>query len=145
LASEYRTRERYIGMDIVTSDGTTLSAGRQGGDRRDHDAVDISRSPEIKRGAIKIGLRGRGSRRGTKYFDVKSFGANFAYTLDGGPLGEIEFGRSTRSRDDQDPGVAVHPGYAKDKLVNAIRSRDIVARLPRHGSEPRVRQGYIHP
>jgi tripeptide aminopeptidase len=153
LASEYPNLEsRYIGMDIVTSDGTTLlGADDKAGIAEIMTAVDIlARSPEIKRGAIKIGFTpDEEVGAGTKYFDVKSFGANFAYTLDGGPLGEIEFETfNAFLATIKIQGVAVHPGYAKDKLVNAIRVlADIVTRLPKDMAPEttEARQGYLHP
>jgi tripeptide aminopeptidase len=150
---EYPNLEsRYIGMDIVTSDGTTLlGADDKAGIAEIMTAVDIlAQSPGIKRGAIKIGFTpDEEVGAGTKYFDVKGFGANFAYTLDGGPLGEIEFETfNAFLAVIKIQGVAVHPGYAKDKLVNAIRVlADIVARLPKHMAPEttEARQGYIHP
>ncbi|MBP2681574.1 MAG: pepT [Candidatus Krumholzibacteriota bacterium] len=150
---EYPNLEkRYIGMDIVTSDGTTLlGADDKAGVAEIMTAVDIlARSPEIQRGAIKIGFTpDEEVGAGTKYFDVEKFGANFAYTLDGGPIGEIEFETfNAFLATIKIQGVAVHPGYAKDKLVNAIRVlADIVTRLPRDMAPEttEARQGYIHP
>jgi tripeptide aminopeptidase len=150
---EYPNLEnRYIGMDIVTSDGTTLlGADDKAGIAEIMTAVDIlARSPEIKRGAVKIGFTpDEEVGAGTKYFDVAKFGANFAYTLDGGPIGEIEFETfNAFLAVVKIQGVAVHPGYAKDKLVNAIRVlADIVTRLPRNMAPEttEARQGYIHP
>jgi tripeptide aminopeptidase len=151
--TEYPNLEsKYIGMDIVTSDGTTLlGADDKAGVSEIMTAVDLFlRNPEIPRGHIKIGFTpdeeiGRGADR----FDVARFAADFAYTMDGGPLGEIEyetfnaFGAVVTI-----DGVGVHPGYAKDKLVNAIRAvGDFVSRLPRDLSPEMTenREGYMHP
>jgi len=111
-------------MDIVTSDGTTLLARRQGGGGRDHDRGGVvPAQPRHPRGVIKVGFTpDEEIGKGADHFDVKRFGADFAYTMDGGPLGEIEYETfnafgATVTID----GVGVHPGYAKNKLVNAIR------------------------
>jgi tripeptide aminopeptidase len=153
LASEYPNLEgRYIGMDIVTSDGTTLlGADDKAGCAEIMTAVDIlMQNPQIKHGDFKVGFTpDEEVGRGADKFDVEKFGAQFAYTVDGGPLGEIEF--ETFNADAAHitfEGVAVHPGYAKDKLVNAIRMlADFVGQLPREMSPEMTeeRQGYIHP
>jgi tripeptide aminopeptidase len=150
---EYPNLEkRYIGMDIVTSDGTTLlGADDKAGIAEILTAVDVfMRNPGFKRGAIRIAFTpDEEVGNGTKFFDVKKFGADFAYTLDGGPLGEIEletFNAFLATIKIQ--GVGVHPGYAKNKLVNAIRVfADIVTRLPKDMAPETTesRQGYIHP
>jgi tripeptide aminopeptidase len=150
---EYPNLEkRYIGMDIVTSDGTTLlGADDKAGVAEIMTAVDLfMRNPGIRRGAIKIGFTpDEEIGAGTKYFDVKAFGADFAYTLDGGPLGEIEFETfNAFLATVKIQGIGVHPGYAKDKLVNAIRVlADIVTRLPKEMAPEttEAREGYIHP
>ena len=150
---EYPNLEkRYTGMDIVTSDGTTLlGADDKAGIAEIMTAADVLlRSPDIKRGAIKIGFTpDEEIGAGTKHFDVKSFGADFAYTLDGGPIGEIEFETfNAFLATIKIQGVAVHPGYAKNKLVNAIRVfADIVTRLPKDMAPEttEAREGYIHP
>jgi tripeptide aminopeptidase len=150
---EYPNLEkRYLGMDIVTSDGTTLlGADDKAGIAEIMTAVDLLiQNPNLKRGAIKIGFTpDEEIGAGTKYFDVKTFGADFAYTVDGGPLGEIEFETfNAFLAIVKIQGVGVHPGYAKDKLVNAIRVlADIVTRLPKSMAPEttEARQGYIHP
>jgi tripeptide aminopeptidase len=150
---EYPNLEkRYVGMDIVTSDGTTLlGADDKAGIAEIMTAVDVFiRNPDLGRGAIKIGFTpDEEIGAGTKHFDVKSFGADFAYTLDGGPLGEIEFETfNAFLAVIKIQGVGVHPGYAKGKLVNAIRVvADIVTRLPKDMAPEttEAREGYIHP
>jgi tripeptide aminopeptidase len=152
-ASEYPNLEgMYVGMDIVTSDGTTLlGADDKAGIAEIMTAVDMFlRNPDIPRGAIKVGFTpdeeiGRGADR----FDVPRFGAQFAYTMDGGPLGEIEYETfNAFSAVVTIDGVGVHPGYAKNKLVNAIRAMgDFISRLPRELSPEMTenREGYLHP
>jgi tripeptide aminopeptidase len=153
LASEYPNLEkRYIGMDIVTSDGTTLlGADDKAGVAEIMTAIDIfNQNPDVKHGTIKVGFNpDEEIGRGANHFDVEKFGAQFAYTMDGGPLGEIEF--ETFNADAavvKFTGVGVHPGYAKGKLVNAIRMlADFVNKLPREMSPEctEEREGYIHP
>ncbi len=151
--SEYPNLEKmYIGMDIVTTDGTTLlGADDKAGIAEIMTAVDVFlRNPDIPRGVIKVAFTpDEEIGKGADHFDVERFGANFAYTMDGGPLGELEcetfnaFGAVVTIE-----GVGVHPGYAKNKLVNAIRILgDFVVRLPRELSPEMTegREGYIHP
>ncbi|MEE9270003.1 MAG: peptidase T [Candidatus Krumholzibacteria bacterium] len=152
-ADEYPNLEkRYIGMDIVTSDGTTLlGADDKAGVAEIMTAVDTLReNPEVTHGTIKIAFTpDEEIGHGTRYFDVKKFGADFAYTMDGGPLGEIQFETfNAFGAVIKIEGVGVHPGYAKDKLVNAIRIfADIVTRMPKEMSPEMTsgREGYIHP
>jgi tripeptide aminopeptidase len=151
--TEYPNLEkRYVGMDIVTSDGTTLlGADDKAGIAEILTAVDLfMRNPDLQHGTVRIAFTpDEEVGNGTKFFDIKKFGADFAYTLDGGPLGEIEFETFNAFQAViKIQGVGVHPGYAKDKLVNAMRVfADIVTRLPRDMAPETTenRQGYIHP
>ncbi|MCI0451543.1 MAG: peptidase T [Candidatus Latescibacteria bacterium] len=152
-AAEYPNLEKmYIGMDIVTSDGTTLlGADDKAGVAEIMTAVDLFlQNPDIPRGIVKVGFTpdeeiGRGADR----FDVARFEATVAYTMDGGPLGEIEYETfNAFSATITLEGFGVHPGYAKNKLVNAIRMLgDFVSRLPREMSPEATenREGYLHP
>jgi tripeptide aminopeptidase len=152
-ASEYPNLERmYKGMDIVTTDGTTLlGADDKAGCAEVMTAVDLFlQNPDIPRGVIKVGFNpDEEIGRGADKFDVKRFGADFAYTMDGGPLGEIEYETfNAYGAVITIEGFGVHPGYAKDKLVNAIRIMgDFITRLPREMSPEMTdqREGYIHP
>jgi tripeptide aminopeptidase len=151
--AEYPNLEgRYVGMDIVTSDGTTLlGADDKAGVAEIMTAVDLFlRNPEVKHGTIRVGFNpdeeiGRGADR----YDVKRFGAKYAYTMDGGPLGELEFETfNAFACDVTVTGVAAHPGYAKGKLVNAIRIlAEFVEHLPRDMAPETTeeREGYVHP
>jgi tripeptide aminopeptidase len=151
--SEYPNLERmYRGMDIVTTDGTTLlGADDKAGVAEIMTAVDLFlHNPDIPRGVIQVGFTpDEEIGRGADKFDVKRFGAEFAYTMDGGPLGEIEYETfNAYAATVTIEGFGVHPGYAKDKLVNAIRIvGDFVTRLPRELSPEATdqRDGYIHP
>jgi tripeptide aminopeptidase len=151
--SEYPNLEkRYIGMDIVTSDGTTLlGADDKAGIAEIMTAVDVlNQNPDVRHGTVKIGFNpDEEVGRGADHFDVEKFGAAFAYTMDGGPLGEIEYETfNAFSAELIIKGFGVHPGYAKGKLVNAIRIlADFVDRLPRDMAPETTeqREGYIHP
>jgi tripeptide aminopeptidase len=151
--SEFPNLEsRYIGMDIVTGDGTTLlGADDKAGIAEIMTAIDLlDRNPGIRHGAIKIGFTpDEEVGRGADNFDVERFGADFAYTMDGGPLGEIEYETfNAFSAELTIKGVSAHPGYAKGKLVNAIRIlADFVQKLPVEMAPETTenREGYIHP
>src|SRR5262249_40428878 len=106
--------------------------------------------PEIPHGAIRIGFTpDEEVGRGTERFDVKKFGAAFAYTLDGGVRGQLE--PETFSADSMEftfRGNNTHPGYAKNKMVNAIKvAAAFLSRLPREGSPETTasREGFVHP
>lgn len=144
--------ERYIGMDIVTSDGTTLlGADDKAGVAEIMTAVDqLLQNPDFEHGTIKVAFTpDEEVGRGVNHFDVEKFGAEFAYTIDGGPLGEIQtetfnaYGAVIHIE-----GIGVHPGYAKGKLVNAIKMlADIIKRLPEDMSPETTdgREGYLYP
>lgn len=116
--------KNYVGQTLITTDGTTLlGADDKAGIAEIMTAMEYLVShPEIKHGKIRIAFTpdeeiGRGPHK----FDVKAFGADFAYTMDGGPLGELQyesfnaaFAKVTTK------GTSVHPGSAKGKMVNAI-------------------------
>jgi tripeptide aminopeptidase len=151
--SDYPNLEKmYKGMDIVTTDGTTLlGADDKAGVAEIMTAVDLFlQNPDIPRGVVKVGFTpDEEIGRGADKFDVKRFGAEFAYTMDGGPLGEIEYETfNAYGAVVTIEGFGVHPGYAKGKLVNAIRILgDFITRLP-HQMSPEMtdqREGYIHP
>jgi tripeptide aminopeptidase len=151
--SDYPNLEdRYIGMDIVTGDGTTLlGADDKAGIAEIMTAVDLlNQNPEVRHGTLKVGFTpDEEVGRGADHFDVGKFGADFAYTIDGGPLGEIEFETfNAFAAELKLTGVSAHPGYAKDKLVNAIRIlADFVQKLPTDLAPETTeqREGYIHP
>jgi tripeptide aminopeptidase len=151
--AEYPNLEaNYIGMDIVTSDGTTLlGADDKSGVAEIMTAVDLfMQNPDIEHGTIKIAFTpDEEVGHGTRYFDVEKFGADFGYTMDGGPLGEIEYETFNAFVCALHiTGVGVHPGYAKDKLVNAVKVfADFINRLPDDMSPETTedREGYLFP
>ncbi|HSU82769.1 MAG TPA: peptidase T [Thermoanaerobaculia bacterium] len=145
-------RER-IGDDIITSSGTTLlGADNKSGVAEIMTAAEYLVShPEIPHGAIRVGFTpDEEVGAGTKYFDVAKFGARYAYTMDGGARGEIEM--ETFSADAMTitfVGFNTHPGFAKGKMINAIKvAADFISRLPKDGLSPETTEGYegfVHP
>ena len=143
---------RCVGHTIVTSDGTTLlGADDKGGVAEIVTLVAwLGRHPEFRHGTIKIAFTtDEEIGRGTEHFNVPAFGADYAYTLDGSDLGEIE--DETFCADSAlvtIEGHDVHPGYAKGKMVNAVRvAAALVERLPQDllPETTEDRQPYLHP
>ncbi len=141
-----------IGNDIITSDGTTLlGADNKAGIAEIMTMLEVLKhNPEIKHGDLRIGFTpDEETGSGTKYFDVKKFAADFAYTVDGGTVGEIEnetFNASAAVY--KITGINVHPGYAKGKLVNGIRIVADIIKLLESEPAPETtekREGYLHP
>jgi tripeptide aminopeptidase len=145
--------EKLIGHDIITASGTTLlGADDKAGVAEIMDAAHfLMTHPEVKHGTIKILFTpDEEVGRGTAKVDLEKLGADFGYTLDGGEAGSLE--DETFSADGVEitiHGVIIHPGYAKAKLVNALKiAGEILARLPKTELSPETtegRQGFIHP
>lgn len=142
-----------VGHDIVTTDGTTLlGADDKAGIAEIMTAVAyLARHPELPRARIRVAFTvDEEVGRGAEDFDLDAFGADVAYTLDGGGLGEIEIETfSAKSLRITIRGVSVHPGSAKGKLVNAVKlAADLIEMLPRDHLSPETtegREGYVHP
>ena len=142
-----------IGNDIVTASGTTLlGADNKAGVAEIVAAADyLMAHPEIPHGAIRIGFTpDEEVGAGTKYFDVARFGAKYAYTMDGGRRGELE--TESFSADAMTfvfRGLNTHPGYAKGRMLNAIKvAADFINRLPKGELSPETTEdyeGYVHP
>jgi len=151
--SENPHLDEQIGNDIITASGTTLlGADNKAGVAEIVAAAEyLLAHPEIPHGPIRIGFTpDEEVGRGTEHFDVEKFGAKYAYTVDGETLGEIEM--ETFSADSMTvvfQGFNTHPGYAKDKLVNAIKvAADFLERLPKDTLSPETTDGYdgyVHP
>jgi tripeptide aminopeptidase len=145
--------KEQVGNDIITASGTTLlGADNKAGVAEIVAAAEyLVAHPEIPHGAIRVGFTpDEEVGNGTKYFDVAKFGARYAYTMDGETLGEIEM--ETFSADAMTitfQGFNTHPGYAKGKMVNAIKvAADFISRLPKDGLSPETTEGYdgyVHP
>jgi len=143
---------RCKGDTLITSDGASLlGADDKAGIAEILSAVEyLQAHPEIPRGTIKIAFTpDEEIGKGTLHFDVEKFGADFAYTMDGGDLGEIENETFTASSATLTvKGHNVHPGYAKDKMVNAVRiTAELLTHLPADMAPETTekREGYIHP
>jgi len=116
--------KEYAGDTIITTDGTTLlGADDKAGITEIMTAIKyLVEHPEIKHGEIKIGFTpDEEIGRGVDFFDVKKFGAQYAYTMDGSHVGELEFENFNAAKLTVNiQGRNVHPGYAKDKMLNSM-------------------------
>jgi tripeptide aminopeptidase len=142
-----------VGHDIVTASGKTLlGADNKSGVAEIMAAAEyLVAHPEIMHGAIRIGFTpDEEVGQGTKHFDVARFGASYAYTMDGGARGELEF--ETFSADAMTvtfKGFNTHPGFAKGRMINAIKlAAGFIGRLPSDRLSPETtegRDGFVHP
>ena len=121
---EFPELKDYVGQTLITTDGTTLlGADDKAGVAEIMSAVEyIMEHPEFRHGEIKIGFTpDEEIGRGVDRFDVARFGAKYAYTMDGGAIGELEYENfNAASAKVHIQGRNIHPGYAKDKMLNAI-------------------------
>jgi tripeptide aminopeptidase len=141
----------YKGQTLITTDGTTLlGADDKAGITEIVSAMEyLIQHPEIKHGTIKIGFTpdeeiGRGAHK----FDVKAFGADWAYTMDGSQIGELEFENfNAASAKVKVQGKIVHPGYAKGKMINSMYiATEFINALPRLETPEHTEgyQGFFH-
>ncbi len=143
----------HVGHELVTSDGTTLlGADDKAGVATIMAAAEyLLAHPEIEHGPIRICFtRDEEIGTGTDELELDALGADAAYTLDGSTAGEIENETWTaREATITFTGVAVHPGYAKDRLVNALKvAAHFIAALPAASLSPETtegRNGFVHP
>lgn len=141
-----------IGFDIITTDGTTLlGADDKAGIAEIMDALNyMITHPEVKHGDVKVCFTpDEEVGRGAEKFDVEKFGAKYAYTIDGSTRGEVEC--ETFSADGVEVkfiGKNIHPGYAKDKMVNAVKvASKFIESLPKDKLSPETtegREGFVH-
>ena len=127
--------KEYKGQTLITTDGTTLlGADDKAGVAEIMCAAEyMVNHPEFKHGTIKIAFTpDEEVGRGVENFSVKDFGADFAYTMDGGAVGELEFENfNAASAKIEVQGCNIHPGYAKNKMINAIIVvNEVLAMLP---------------
>mgnify|MGYP000977348698 FL=1 len=141
----------HVGEDIILTDGTTLlGADDKAGIAEIMSAMQyLLDHPEIEHGKIRIGFTpDEEIGRGADKFDVAKFGAEWAYTIDGGELGELEFENFNAASAKIDiQGRNVHPGYAKNKMINALHvSNELIAMLPEHERPERTEgyEGFFH-
>ena len=137
---------RYKGQDVIVTDGTTLlGADDKAGIAEIVTACEyLIQHPEIQHGKVRIGFTpDEEIGCGADHFDVAAFGADWAYTMDGGAIGELEFENfNAASCKIKIHGLNVHPGYAYHKMRNAMWvAHQINAMLPRQES-PEHTQGY---
>ena len=136
----------HKGEDLIVTDGTTLlGADDKAGIAEIVQAmVYLKEHPEIKHGKIRVGFNpDEEIGMGAHHFDVKKFGADFAYTMDGSEVGEIEYENfNAASAKITINGCSVHPGYAKGKMINAGRvATELVQMLPQNET-PETTEGY---
>jgi tripeptide aminopeptidase len=152
-AAEIPLLAEQIGNDIVTASGTTLlgADNKAGVAEIVTAAAHLISRPEIPHGAIRIAFTpDEEVGRGTEHFDVARFGAACAYTMDGGRRGEIEIESfSADAITVTFHGFNTHPGYAKGRMVNAIKvAAAFIDRLPNDSLSPETTEGYdgfVHP
>ncbi len=141
----------YKGQTLITTDGKTLlGADDKAGITEIISAMEyLINNPQIPHGKIRVGFTpdeeiGRGAHK----FDVKKFGAEWAYTMDGSQVGELEFENfNAAGATVTVKGKIVHPGYAKDKMVNSMYiAQDFINSLPRLETPEHTegRQGFFH-
>ena len=147
LSSEYFPEiKQYIGQKIITTDGNTLlGSDDKAGVCEIVSAMEyLINNPDIKHGEIKIGFTpdeeiGRGAHK----FDVAKFGADWAYTMDGSQIGELEYENfNAASAIIKIKGRIVHPGYAKGKLVNSMYYASKFINMIPLDETPEKTQGY---
>ncbi len=144
--ADFPELRNFVGHTLIHTDGTTLlGADDKGGVAEIMTAAEYLMShPEIKHGKIRIGFTpDEEIGRGVDFFDVKAFGADFAYTMDGGYEGELEYENfNAASAKISIQGRNVHPGYAKGKMINAIQvACELNALLPAQ-ERPEHTEGY---
>ena len=144
--AEFPEMLHYKGQTIITTDGTTLlGADDKAGVAEIMNAVQyIVENPDFKHGEIKVGFTpDEEIGRGVAKFDVNKFGADYAYTMDGGEIGELEYENfNAASAKIRIQGRNVHPGYAKGKMKNAILiGQELNSLLPVE-QRPEYTEGY---
>ncbi len=138
--------KNYKGNDLIVTDGMTLlGADNKAGIAEILAAIDyLVKNPEIKHGKIRVGFTpDEEIGRGANLFDVKKFGAKYAYTIDGGEIGELEYENfNAASASIKIEGRSIHPGTAKDKMVNSmIIAMELNGMLPA-SERPEHTEGY---
>lgn len=137
---------QYKGQDLIVTDGTTLlGADDKAGIAEIVSAMDfLIKHPEIKHGKVRVAFTpDEEIGRGASYFDVEKFGAEWAYTIDGGEVGELEYENfNAASAKVTFHGRNVHPGYAKNKMINSMLvAQQFAAMLPQRET-PEHTEGY---
>jgi len=144
--SKYPEILQYKGQDIIVTDGTTLlGADDKAGIAEIVTAMEyLIAHPEIKHGKIRVGFTpDEEIGQGADHFNVQQFDAEWAYTMDGGEIGELEYENfNAAGAKVHFKGTNVHPGYAYHKMINSMRiAQQFVGMLPRHET-PEHTEGY---
>ena len=144
--AEFPEMQQYKGQTMITTDGTTLLGAddKAGVAEIMYAAQYMMEHPDFKHGEIKIGFTpDEEIGRGVVKFDVAKFGAKYAYTMDGGEIGELEYENfNAAGAKIHIQGSNIHPGYGKDKMVNSMLiAMELDAMLPVE-QRPRYTQGY---
>jgi len=137
---------QYKGQTLITTDGTTLlGADDKAGITEIMTAMEyLLNNPEIKHGKIRVGFTpDEEIGRGAHHFDVEKFGCDWAYTMDGSQVGELEYENfNAAGAKITFKGKSVHPGYAKGKMINSMLvANDFINELPK-GETPQETKGY---
>jgi tripeptide aminopeptidase len=149
--SEYPELLNYSGQTLITTNGTTLlGADDKAGIAEIITAMEyLIQHPEIEQGDVKIAFTpDEEIGRGVDFFNIEKFGADFAYTVDGGAPGELEYENFNAARANIGiTGNNIHPGYAKNKMMNALHlAMEFNALLPVHSRPEHTegREGFFH-
>src|SRR5881227_3254174 len=151
--SESPELENHVGHELITTDGTTLlGADDKSGIAEIMAAIEyLKANPDLPHGTVKVAFNpDEEIGRGVTHFPVETFGAVAAYTVDGSTTGEVQMetfsGAQVRMRI---VGRAIHPGWARAELVNAIKlAAAVIEKLPKDARSPETteeREGYVHP
>ena len=144
--ADFPELSRFVGHTLIHTDGTTLlGADDKAGVAEIMTAAEyLMAHPEIEHGKIRIGFTpDEEIGRGVDFFDIKAFGADFAYTMDGGYEGELEYENfNAASAKIAIQGRNVHPGYAKNKMINAIEVACELNSLVPAVERPQFTEGY---
>ena len=144
--SYFKDLLQYKGQTLITTDGTTLlGADDKAGITEIVSAMEfLIHNPDIKHGTIRVGFTpDEEIGRGAHHFDVKKFGADWAYTMDGSQVGELEYENfNAAGAKITFKGKSVHPGYSKGKMINSMLiANDFINQLPK-GETPEETKGY---
>ena len=143
---DYSDLKKFIGEDLIVTDGTTLlGADDKAGISEIVTAIEyLVNNPEIKHGDIKIGFTpDEEIGRGADLFNVEKFGAKYAYTIDGGIMGELQYENfNAAAAKITIQGRNVHPGAAKNKMINALHIAAEISQMFPQSERPETTEGY---
>ena len=145
-SNDYPDLKKFIGEDLIVTDGTTLlGADDKAGISEIVTAIEyLVNNPEIKHGDIKIGFTpDEEIGRGADLFNVEKFGAKYAYTIDGGIMGELQYENfNAAGATITIQGRNVHPGAAKNKMINALHIAAEISQMFPQSERPETTEGY---